>query len=238
MTHFLLIHGSWHGAWCWYKIAPRLQGEGHSVSVVDLPGRGRDRTWRAAIGMGAMLKACAALLPADRKTVIVVHSRYGILASELGERFPERIARVVYLASYMLPAGANALQAFGWDDASGIPQGAEVNRLGLWDFFKPGYYRDVLYHDCSDEDHVLASSLLVPEPSRPALKKLKLTDGRYGSVPRAYIRLSEDRAVSPGLQDRLINEVGADRVETIKAGHSAYFSQPDALARTIVKLSG
>ncbi len=238
MTHFLLIHGSWHGAWCWHKIAPRLHGEGHGVSVVDLPGRGRDRRWRAAIGMGAMAKACGALLPPAQKTTIVAHSRYGILASELSERFPERISQVIYLASYMLPAGASALDAFGWDAGSQIPPGAEVNRLGLWDFFKPKHYRDVLYHDCSDDDCTLASSLLVPEPSRPALKKLNLTDARYGSVPRAYIRLSEDRAVSPGLQDRLINEVGADRVETIKAGHSAYFSQPDALTQTIVKLSG
>jgi hypothetical protein len=39
------------------------------------------------------------------------------------------------------------------------------------------------------------------------------------------------------MQDRLINETGADRVETIEAGHSVYFSQPDKLAQTILKLS-
>ena len=39
--HFLLIHGSWHGAWCWHKIVPRLQAEGHSAHAIDLPGRGR-----------------------------------------------------------------------------------------------------------------------------------------------------------------------------------------------------
>ncbi len=31
MSNFILVHGSWHGAWCWYKIVPRLRALGHSV---------------------------------------------------------------------------------------------------------------------------------------------------------------------------------------------------------------
>jgi hypothetical protein len=64
-----------------------------------------------------------------------------------------------------------------------------------------------------------------------------LTATKYGRVPRAYIRLTEDRAVSPALQDRLLNETPVERVESIAASHSAYFSKPEELASMVLKLS-
>ena len=235
--HYLLIHGSWHGAWCWHKIATRLRAEGHRVTVPDLPGRGEDRTRPIFIGMKTMLKRLMTLAPKEEKTVVVVHSRYGVLASELAEAAPERIARTIYLASFMLPPGGMVARYAAQDRASQIPAHLEVNRLAGWDWFRQEAHREVLYHDCHEDDATLATGLLRREPSRPAITRLGLTDGRYGSVPRAYIRLTQDRAVSPALQDRLIEETGADRVESLAAGHSAYFSQPDALASTIGKLA-
>ena len=44
MSTFLLIHGAWHGAWCWHKLVPRLEKFGHTVIAPDLPSLGRDRT--------------------------------------------------------------------------------------------------------------------------------------------------------------------------------------------------
>jgi hypothetical protein len=36
--NFVLVHGSWHGPWCWDKLAPLLRERGHQVSAVDLQG--------------------------------------------------------------------------------------------------------------------------------------------------------------------------------------------------------
>ena len=86
MKRFLLIHGSWHGAWCWYKIAPRLEAEGHDVSVPDLPGRIRSPVKSVFVSLDRMVKSLSRLLRADQRTTIVVHSRYGILVSSLASR--------------------------------------------------------------------------------------------------------------------------------------------------------
>jgi hypothetical protein len=110
--------------------------------------------------------------------------------------------------------------------------------LALWDWLNPKACREALYADCSDDDIALANALLVREPVRPALTRLALTSERYGNVPRAYIRLTQDNAVSLGLQDRLLQETKVDRVESIAASHSAYFSKPDELAQTILRLAG
>ncbi len=236
MTHFLLIHGSWHGAWCWHKVTPRLKELGHSVVVPDLLGRGRNKRLSQFISLEAMVRDVGRKLRKDQKTTIVVHSRYGILASALSEVFPNQIERVVYLASYMIPDQKRAAHYFRADKASVLSPYVTINKIGFWDELHPDIYREGLYHDCSDEDHMLANSLLCREPLRPALAKLNLSEERYGTVPRAYIRLTEDRAVSLRIQDSCINEVGADRVESIQASHSAYFSKPDKLSQKIVSV--
>ncbi|MGB8332249.1 MAG: alpha/beta fold hydrolase [Polyangiales bacterium] len=238
MKHFLLIHGSWHGAWCWYKVAPRLEAAGHLVCAIDLPGRGRNPAHPLLVSLDRMVGSAAVQLPADRKTTIVVHSRYGIVASRLAETFPERIERTIYLAAFMLPQGGTAASYFRSDKWSSLAPGVEVSRKALWDRLRPEFYRDALYHDCSDDDNALARSMLCREPLRPAVARLRLTPDRYGRVPRAYIRLTEDRAVSPSLQDRMLNETDVDRVESIEASHSAYFSRPEALTGAILKLAG
>ena len=236
MTHFLLIHGSWHGAWCWFRILPRLAAHG-TVSAVNLPGRGRDPAPLPAINLDAMVQAAEAHLSAEGKTTIVVHSRYGILASALAEKHPGRIERVIYLASFMLPSGDSVAKWAPADRGSLIPANMDINMTELWDWLRPEAYREALYADCSENDVALAHTLLCREPIRPAGEALKLTPERYGTVPRAYIRLTEDRAVSLGLQDRLIEASPPDRVDSIEASHSAYFSQPDMLTETIVRLA-
>lgn len=236
MKHFLFLHGSWHGAWCWHKILPRVQAAGHAAVAIDLPGRGRSPAVPAFVSLGRMVDAAQAALPRHGKAVLVVHSRNGIVASALAERVPDRIERTIYLASFMLPAQRRVLDYLP-DRDSLMPGNIEISRVGLWDWLDPKVYRDALYADCHDDDIALSRSLLVREPIRPALTRLQLTDARYGRVPRAYIRLTQDRAVSLRLQDRLLSESATDRVESLAAGHSAYFSQPDALTHKILALA-
>jgi len=237
MSYFLFLHGSWHGAWCWHKVLPRIAAAGHQAVAIDLPGRGRAPATPAFVGLKRMVDAAERALAPQGKTTVVVHSRNGIVASTLAERAPGRIARTIYLASFMLPSGRRVLD-YVPDDRSMMPGNVAVNRVALWDWLNPKVYREALYADCSEDDVALANALLVREPVRPALTRLRLSQDRYGRVPRAYIRLTQDNAVSPALQDRLLAETKVDRVENIDASHSVYFSQPDKLAQTILKLAG
>src|SRR4051812_2786005 len=63
MATFVLVHGSWHGAWCWYKVTAALEAAGHRVIVPDLPAHGRD--WRVARGritLAAMTRSIVRIL--------------------------------------------------------------------------------------------------------------------------------------------------------------------------------
>jgi pimeloyl-ACP methyl ester carboxylesterase len=235
MNKYLLLHGSWHGAWCWFKVAPRLRAFGE-VSVPNLPGRGRDPAMPHLVTLGRLVRAVAAHLDEKAPTTIVAHSRYGVLATALAEAHPESVRRVIYLASYMLPSGHRASDYFASDAESFIRPHVKVSRVGFCDWLAPEAYLEGLYADCSKEDVALAGSLLCTEPSLPALARVETTPERYGRIPRAYIRLTRDRAVSARLQDRLIEMGKPDRVESIAASHSAYFSRPDELVETIRRL--
>ncbi len=233
----MLIHGSWHGAWCWFKVAPLLRSFGQVV-VPNLPGRGRDPARPHFVTLGRMVRSVAKLLDRREPTTIVVHSRYGVLATALAEAHPEAVRRVIYLASFMLPNGQCVAERFAGDLDSFIGPHVEVDRLGAWDRLAPAAYVEGLYADCAAEDIALAEALLCKEPSLPALARVRTTAERHGRVPSAYIKLTRDRAVSPRLQDQLIEAGRPERVESIDASHSAYFSQPEALARAIRRMDG
>jgi pimeloyl-ACP methyl ester carboxylesterase len=233
--NIILLHGSWHAAWCWHKVVPLLDAHGHDLHVPDLPAHGRN--WRVARGrttLAAMTAPLCRLLDSlDEPALLVAHSRGGVVASTLAEMRPRKLAGVVYLAAYMLRDGERVADFFRQDRDSLVVPNIRVNKLTLTDRLTETAYRAALYADCSAADVALAESLLTPEPSLPALTRLKLSDQHYGSVRRHYIELTEDRAVSLPLQRRMIAASPCASVSSIEASHSAYFSQPEQLADII-----
>jgi pimeloyl-ACP methyl ester carboxylesterase len=245
MSIYVLVHGSWHGAWCWYKVAARLRAARHTVIVPDMPGHGRDWHPPGSLTMQDYVDTLTAILDAAAEPVVlVVHSRNGIVASQAAEARPDRIRKLVYLASYLAPIGdtpALAQSRDGWardpDSLLWARQGVVVDRKGGWDMLKRDVFREALYADCSEDDIALAYALLTPEPrgpNSPTETPLRTTAGNFGRIPRIYIELTQDRAVSWGAQKRMYQATPCERVLTIEASHSAYFSQPDQLAKQIL----
>lgn len=237
--NIVLLHGSWHGAWCWHKVIPYLEAEGHRVWAPDLPAHGRDwRWWRGRSTLGQMANSVCALLDTlDAPALLVAHSRGGIVASTVAERRPEKLHGLVYVAAYLLRDGERVVDCFAQDRDSLIPQHLEIRRSTITDRLKEEAYRPALYADCSEADIALARALLTPEPSLPALTRLKLSAVRYGRVPRHYIQLMQDRAVSPMLQQKMLTASPCASVSSLDASHSAYFSCPDRLAAFIHRIS-
>src|SRR5258708_7694242 len=106
MAIFILVHGSWHGGWCWDGVAALLRGSGPVVPAPPLPGPGDDETDLAAIPLANWRDQIVALVAAAREPVVLVgHSRGGIVISEVAEARPARIARLVYVAAFLLRDG-------------------------------------------------------------------------------------------------------------------------------------
>ena len=91
----MLVHGGFHGAWCWDKLVPELEALGHEALTIDLPGSGErmeeeasHTSWRAAFREVV-----------DDGDVLVGHSQGGFAISLAADELPEKIGRLVYLSA-------------------------------------------------------------------------------------------------------------------------------------------
>jgi pimeloyl-ACP methyl ester carboxylesterase len=92
LTTFVLVAGAWHGAWCWYKVAPLLEADGHTAVTVDLPSRGRDTTPITEVSLQVWRDHVVNVVDAQPDPVVLAgHSRGGVVISEVAEHRPERI---------------------------------------------------------------------------------------------------------------------------------------------------
>jgi pimeloyl-ACP methyl ester carboxylesterase len=108
MTDFVLVHGAWHGAWCWRKILPTLWADGHRAFAVTLTGVGeRAHLMSPSIRLATHIEDVASVIETEElaRFVLVGHSYGGLLITAVADRYAERIARLVYLDAILPRSG-------------------------------------------------------------------------------------------------------------------------------------
>ena len=230
MSRYVLVHGAWHGAWCWHKVVAELERRGHSVEAVDLPGHGLDRTPLEQVSLDAYSdRVVATLESADEPAVLVGHSMGGLVITEAAERVPQLVSQLVYLCAFLVPAGVHPQAVNGMEGSevptvlipSEDPQSTTVDPAGL---------ERVFYGDCSAEDIALARALLVPQKMSLFGSGLSHTEGSWGTVARHYVVCTQDRAITEAAQRAMIAGAPCQKVTTLETSHSPFFSAPGELA--------
>jgi pimeloyl-ACP methyl ester carboxylesterase len=237
MSTFVLVHGAWHGAWCWYKVVPRLRQAGHEVIAPDLPSLGRDRTPVAEISLDRWADSICKVVEAAVEPVILVgHSRGGIVISAVAERVPTRIAMLVYLTAFLLRDGETLLEVAQTADSSLVVPNIVVADDQASMTVPGDAAQEAFYGECSPEDVVLASMLLAPEAIAPNSTPLRVTDSRFGSVPRVYIECLRDKAIPVALQRRMAHNSPCEIVASLDSDHSPFLSTPGPLVDHLLAL--
>jgi pimeloyl-ACP methyl ester carboxylesterase len=238
LSAFLLIHGAWHGGWCWHKVVARLRAAGHGALAPDLPSLGRDRTPPAGITLESWTESVVAHLDAHAEPVILVgHSRAGVLISGAAEARPERIRLLVYLAAYLLGEGESVSQRALQDRDSLVVPNMVPSADRKTAKLRAQSVREALYGQCTEEDVILAQSLLAPEAITPLTTPLHITPENFGRVPRVYIECRRDRAVSLAEQRRMYAAVPCREIRSMDTDHAPFFSAPDELAQHLLSLA-
>lgn len=237
---FVLVHGAFAGKYAWQAVQLLLEAQGNKVLALDLPAHGDDTTALGAATFESYVDAVAQLVDAEPNPVILVgHSMAGVVISQLAEKMPAKIEKLVYLSAY-LPQNGESLQDLGGQDAESL--------IGPNLQFAPDYSGaslpddiavQVFAGDCTDDIKklVLEQGKGKLEPLAAFQAKVALTDANFGAVPKYYIETLKDQGVGNTLQKKMVANNGhVAQVFTIDSGHSPYFAKPEELAAILNSL--
>ena len=191
-----------------------------------------------------------------RNVILVGHSLGGLTISAVAEQVPRDITKLVYLTSVAAAPGSSFI-----DVLSNVPSFAD-SLGGLVGVGDPGasgaaridprttdsdyksLLRQAYYHDISDAEFEAALSLLTPdEPFGVYFEITPATPARWGRVPRAWIRCSQDAVVTPTMSNdmaALLDETtphNQTEMYDIDTSHSSFLSKPEELAALLISIS-
>ena len=100
MVNYILVHGGWHGAWCWDKVVPLLQAAGQMAYAPTLTGLGeKTALLTPEVGLDTHIQDVVDLIKTKnlQQVILVGHSYSGMVITGVAYRIPDRIAQLVYL---------------------------------------------------------------------------------------------------------------------------------------------
>ncbi|MFJ6569238.1 alpha/beta fold hydrolase [Streptomyces sp. NPDC091292] len=241
---FVLIHGGFHGAWCWSRTIPELERLGHDAIAIDLPGQGARRDERSTLG--DRRDAIVAVLRSG--DVLVGHSVGGYDITMAADAAPDLVGHMVYLAAGLPLEGRTVLEATGGvpgEDGDGEVSELMTDETGMSRFTRPNArgrmectefapVRDFFYHDCDEATARWAFDQLCPAPVEFLTEPVSLPRFWEADLPRSFIRCEQDRAVPPTMAAQVIERLGVEPL-TIDSAHSPFLSRPRELAELLVR---
>lgn len=230
MSSFVLVHGSWHGAWCWEKIVPRLRDLGHEVKAIDLPAHGEDQSSPYLASLGSYSKRVqAAVEQCSQKPILVGHSMGGVAITKAALDYPGGVSALVYLCAFVPLPGESLMDLVRQDRSSLIAASAVMRPSGIR--IRPENAKELFYNQCTEAVAAWASERLRFDPWLPLFQKLPART--LPVMPRGYIECTEDQSISLHRQREMASRIPFDEVSTLETDHSPFLSVPDQLVKKL-----
>lgn len=228
MTTFVLLHGAWHGGWCWSRVADILRARGHRVTTPTQTGLGeRAHLLSPEITLTTFCEDLRLHLEFEDLTdvVLVGHSFAGGPLSYAAETLPERIARLVYFDAIVVLAGETPFSHMASDVVALRRQLAEDSSGGLTLPAPPAEAMGVT----NREDAAWIERLMTPHPMRTFETPLPIEGRPGGGLPATYL-VCVDPVYAPLARSRTRARDLGWAMPQIQAGHDAMVTAPEALA--------
>jgi pimeloyl-ACP methyl ester carboxylesterase len=230
---FVLVHGAWHGGWCWCRVADRLRASGHIVFTPTLTGLGeRAHLLHPDIDLSLHVADVLGLIKCERlnNIVLVGHSYGGFVISGVAEAVANKISSIVFLDAFIPDNGESLL-----DVVQPAVQDVIQDVLDRGDTTVP--VRDAAAFKVNEKDRPWVDSLATPQPIGTMTEKIKLTGARERVATKAYIRaagypnVSFDKACARTKADR------SWRTYEVPCGHDVMIDKPDRLAEILLEVA-
>jgi pimeloyl-ACP methyl ester carboxylesterase len=238
MATFVLVHGGFHGGWCWKKVTPLLRADGHAVFTPTLTGLG-DRAHLVAPGISLETHAqdVIGVLTCEELTdvILVGHSMAGTVITVVADRAPERLAHLVYLDASVPRDGESDLDCH--DEATRARLLARPLRDGAVVFMQVEHPFGVT----DGEDARWVNAHMVPHPLRAFTDPVQLRRPDAFADRRTYIACTGPDGRSPSaftqaMAGRVRAEAGW-RYREIATGHDAVVTAPREVTDLLLEVA-
>ncbi len=232
MADFVLVHGAWHGAWCWRKLLPHIWSAGHRAFAIDLTGLGaRRHLARRDIGLSTHVEDVLATLEAEelQRAVLVGHSYAGMVITGAADRAASRIGGLVYLDAVVPRSGES------WSSTHSPATLAE-RRAAI---AKSGSIAppDPAVFGLAGEDREWVARRQCDQPGGCYEESLTFDEARWSAMRRNFIDCNAPALPTIAASRERVRNDPAWRVSTLATGHDPMISAPDELAALLAEIA-
>ena len=243
MATYVLVHGGWHGGWCWKKVTPLLRAHGHEVFTPTLTGLGeRSHLAHPLIDLETHVRDVMNVLMYEdlRDVILLGHSNGGTLITAVAERIPERLRHLVYLDAFVPQDGLSTIdlvnfprdvwdarvrsEGYGWLVPSLQPLPWEEFVRTVWEVTDEDDRRWMLDRLGPTPIKVFTDPVRRTNPAAEALPCTYIRCLRNGPMP-AFDRFAEAAKSTPGW-----------RYRELATAHEPFITHPDELAKMLLEI--
>ena len=242
MANFVLVHGAWHGGWCWRRVVDGLQAQGHRAFAVTLTGVGeRSHLMSSLITLETHIADVANLIEAEelQEVVLAVHSYAGMIGTAIADRMTQRLKHLVYVDAVVPKPG----ESWSSTHASATREARLAAANASPDFSFPA--PDPAVFGLAAEDHAWVQRRQTPHPGHTYQAPLAFDPRRVAGVPRTFVdcvkpRLGTIDSIRPRVRDGNFWDGawtggGGCRIVELQTGHDPMVSAPGDLTRVLLE---
>lgn len=234
---YVLVHGAWADESAWGFIKEQLAVNAN-VEIVNLPAHGLDNTPANKVTLDSYVKTVTDVINRQSgKVILVGHSMAGIVISQVAENMPEKIEKLVYVSAYLPKNGEDLLSLSKQDTQSKVGNALSFTE----DYSAATINKDMIAPavcaDCPDYMKEILVKYHKAEPAAPLSEKVKLSDAKFGKVPKYYIHSSNDFAVGYELQKAMVKNNGTiKQTYTMATSHLPFVVQPAEFIKILTSI--
>jgi pimeloyl-ACP methyl ester carboxylesterase len=235
MANFVLVHGAWHGAWCWQRVNPLLAARRHRVHAVTLTGVGERAHLRTpAVDLETHIADVANLIEAEelQDVVLAVHSYAGMIGTAIADRMPARIRHLVYIDAVIPEPGESSASRHAPETRHARIAACAASA----DFSYPP--PDASAYGLVGEDHAWVNRRQSRQPGRCYIAPLEFDPARVTAVSRTFVDCVAPALATIDASRRRVRDPGfwgaPWSVVELRTGHDAMVSAPNDLAQVLL----
>lgn len=231
MSTYVLVHGAWHGSWCWSRVRAELSHAGNEVFTPSLSGLGeRSHLLSPTINLETHIADVVNLVRWEDLTevILVGHSYGGAVITGAADRITDRISSLVYLDAFLLDDGESIHDTFS--DEARSSDLRRVDRDGEGWRLSP---IPAKVFNVNERDRAWVDRMCTPQPITTFTQPLKLS-GRVTEISDVSYILASDwsNPTFPTYMDRAVRS--GWNTSTFDCGHDIMIDEPDRLARQLL----